>query len=81
MDKTLSDNYCNCPELIFSYVMKTRELNRKLSSQAYASNVLDYPEQAQKNLEISDAVMLTALQPCLEIPKMMKDINHLLENN
>jgi hypothetical protein len=56
VDKTLVKCRHHCPDMVNEYLMKSRELNRKLSSDLYNASMVEY---ADKSTEYLDTVSKT----------------------
>lgn len=54
LDYSLLNSYKHCPVTVFTYLLKSRELNRKYSYDMYSSSIFKYIEKAQKNIDIVD---------------------------
>ena len=82
LDNCLNKSFQNCPDLVFSYLMKTRELNRKYAKETYNSSILDYPEQVEKNLKLVDQMYEKYStncpdQLCYKLPVLLKELEKL----
>lgn len=81
-DLCLKDSYMQCPTLVFQYLLKTRELNRKYAQETYSATVLEYPEKAEKNLSIIDKMYQKystecPKKICQQLPELLKELEKL----
>ena len=81
-DEYLNESYKKCPSLVFQYLMKSRELNRKYSRETYIVSVFDYPEKVEKNLDIVDKTYQKyfndcPVKICEQLPNLLEDLNSL----
>lgn len=50
IDLQLKNNFKDCPDIVFEYLLALRKLNRKHAIDMYQSHILDYPKKAEDNL-------------------------------
>jgi hypothetical protein len=87
LDKNLLTAYQHCPNLVFNYLMKTRELNRKFSREIYNSSIFEYSDKLSKNLDIIDSAYTKYRighytncpdKICQQLPELIKEIDKFL---
>lgn len=86
IDECLLQSYYNCPGLMFEYLLKSREINRKYAKDLYSSSFFSYPEKIDKNLSIIDNLHskyeINQWTICSRIPELLKELEDLrLYNN
>lgn len=82
LDSCLKVAYKECPALVFQYVLKTRELNRKYSREIYSSTIFEYSDKAEKNLDIIDGMYAKysidcPRKICKQLPELLKELEEL----
>lgn len=76
IDNHLTSCFSSHPQLVFSYLMSIRKLNRHLSLEAYNSHVLDYPSKLEHNLNTFDSLHQDMLVgSCEHLDKVIRSIN------
>ena len=85
LDGCLQEAYGKCPGLVFQYLMKTRELNRKYAKETYSSTVFEYPEKTEKNLDIIDKMYAKysvdcPRKICNQLPEILEELDKLNES-
>ena len=81
IDACLKANFSRCPQPIFEYVMKTRELSRKYSKDMYTSSIFDYLEKAKINMNLVDTMYSRysncEKNMCEQLPTILKELEKL----
>lgn len=78
-DNCLKESYEHCPALVLQYLFKTREINRKYSKETYKASVFEYPDKAEKNLDIIDKMHSAECSGkiCKQLSDILKDLEKL----
>lgn len=83
LDNCLTEAYRQCPSLVFQYLMKTRDVNRKYAKETYSATVFEYPDKAIQNLDMVDKMYAKysidcPRKICSQLPELLKDLDELL---
>ena len=79
LDSYLQEANNECPDLVFQYLMKTREINRKYAKETYSATVFEYPDKAIQNLDMVDKMYSKysidcPRKICSQLPELLKEL-------
>lgn len=64
LDVVIEKSKTTCPDLTFQFLLKNRELNRKLSLDMYNTKLADYPTKVKTNLDLGDEFLDQYMTEC-----------------
>jgi len=82
IDKKLNDScYKQCPDILSSYLLTYRLINRKYSDKFQKSSIFNYPTLILENITYCDnhlndmEIVLNSCNPCDKLKEVIKSMN------